>query len=250
MPMINRPGRRMNQIPPNPVRHPSNQAKALWMALSPEDRLLVGFLREKFKTNTADLSDWHRAGTLAVRVAPKGQSSYGKKAVYALRELIGCSPAYIYPCRTFARLYSDADVEKLEGKLSWSKVCRLMGIKDERIQKKLLTECIQKRWSIKQLERQIRSRCGRQRARGHGGRASRRPKNELELLVQLDQMLFKIGHWYDGMTRVPSSDPEAFDVDRLPGDLHKRLIATFKTLNEFHLFVQGMLAQLQSEKTS
>ena len=200
------------------------------------------------------LADWHVLGELAHSLSAKGQAGYGKRTIDFLGELLGRTPSVVLKARKFARLYSASKAAKLEGKLSWSAIGRLMWIDDESVRTALEAECQTKKLSLRALEREIRSRVGRQRDWGHGGRSSRRPESLSEVLIDLDQLLTRVLHWYHGLESATSSEVathsqnrpssrtstvESFGIDQLPPPLRRRIADTMGDLERLREAVQG-----------
>jgi len=233
----------------------SKPARDLADAISPQQKKTVRRLQEQLHASSpAALSVWHELGCLAHVLASDGMASLGRNRVLALAELLGCSPAYVYQARKFARLYSTSDVAEREGKISWSKLSRLVQITDETQRRRLEKECIAKQWTVKQLEREIRGRFGRQRHWGHGGRRSHRPQNLIEALGDLDRHLTGIVRWYQSLeNQGPEATPEStrrgsrsasrktFDIEGIPPVLRRRIGETVRDLEGLRHAVQGAL---------
>jgi hypothetical protein len=243
---------------------PSKRAAKLRDTLKTEQRLTIKWLRQEFASDVpASLAVWHKLGLLARDLAPKyspqdGQQrvqTYGKRRVQLLAKRIGLLPNRIYEARRFAAVYSDfdSDVAPLKD-LSWLHVVELLAVKDEKQRRKFQAECLKAKWTTGKLQLEIRTRVGRQRSRGQGGRPLRHPATELEALIQLDEMLTKLIHWYDSLPR-PSSDVRVssqkprkraaravFGVDQMSDELRRELVENLEPLRRFQGFVSGKAA--------
>jgi len=248
-------------ISPSTGKALSKPARDLADALSPQQKKTVRRLQEELHASSpAALSVWHELGRLAHVLASDGMASLGRNRVLALAELIGCSPAYVYQARKFARLYSTSDVAELEGKLSWSQLCRLVCIADEQQRRSLERACAAEKWTVRRLEREVRGRFGRQRRWGHGGRRSHRPQNLIEALGDLDRHLTGIVRWYRSLEhQVPEATPEstrrgsrsasrkAFDIEGIPPVLRRRIADAIDELEELRQAVQGAMEMVVGE---
>jgi hypothetical protein len=228
----------------------SNRATKLWATLNPKRTRTIEWLQQEFgKDEPPPLIVWHRLGRLAGKLAPKGSQSYGRQGVQALAELIGLPPNRIYQARKFAKSYSASDVADLKG-LTWLHIIDLLGVEDEEQRRKFQAECLKKKWTTGKLQREIRSRVGRQRSRGRGGRPSRRPQSLPEALADLDRLLSSIVHWYRGFERAAASEAAdaprrkrsrkvTFDIEQFPPDLRTRLPAAIRSLEDLLIHVEG-----------
>ncbi len=242
----------------------SKSATKLPDTLDAKQRQTIEWLRQAFASDDPpSLAAWHKLGLLAQELAPKSSpqdgpqrvETYGKRQVQLLAKLIGCRPTRVYQARMFAEIYpdSDADVAPLEG-LSWLHIGALLAVKDEKQRRKLQKECRNRKWSSGKLQREIRARVGRQRSRGQGGLPLRPPTTELEALIQLDELLTKLLHWYDSLQRrspdVPVGSPAsakaaaraAFGLDEMSPELRKELADNLERLRRFQGFVEGKAA--------
>ena len=130
----------------------SRKSRKLWTNLSPGQQKTVQKLRGALSSGSqVGLADWHVLGELAHSLSAKGQAGYGERTIDSLGELLGCTPSVVLKARKFARLYSASKAAKLEGKLSWSAIGRLMWIDDESVRTALEAECQTKKLSLRGL---------------------------------------------------------------------------------------------------
>jgi hypothetical protein len=159
--------------------------------------------------------------------------TYGKKTLDALAELAGCSSQVVGKARKFARLYPAASqAADLEASATWEQLQRIVAIDDVGIRGNLLNGCRSKNWSVRQLEREIRRRAGRQRPFGRGGRPRRRPESLREALTDFDQLATGIVRWYRALEPAAaeserpsprSASRRLFDLEQIPPALRRRI---------------------------
>jgi hypothetical protein len=234
----------------------SRKSKRLWTTLSARQQKTVQKLQTALSSGSQiRLADWHVLGELAHALSTGGQAAYGRRTVDTLAELLGCAPSVVLKARKFARFYSAPEAATLESKVSWSEMHRLIAIDDASTRMKLLGECSSNSWTLRQLEREIRSQVGRQRRFGHGGRSTRRPQSQRELLSDLDRLLTSILHWYHPLRAVASRDGathsqnrpsrtssgESFGIDQLSPPLRHRIADAMGYLEELRHAVQGAI---------
>jgi hypothetical protein len=172
----------------------SPASRQLWATLSPAQQSAVQSLRALGAG--APVSKWHRLGRIAQGLSLSRSETYGQKTLDALAELADCSSQVVGKARKFARFYSAPQAKKLQGQASWEQMQRIVAIGDVRIRRNLLNGCRSKNWSVRQLEREIRSQAGRLRPFGRGGRRSRRPESLQDALADFDQLATGIVRWY------------------------------------------------------
>jgi hypothetical protein len=230
----------------------SRKSKKLWTTLSSGQKKTVQKLRTALSSGVQiKLTDWHLLGVLAQSLSTGGQAAYGQQTLDGLGELVGCAPSVIAKARKFARLYSASNAVKLEGKLSWSVIERLLWIDDESIRSSLEADCLSKKMSLRKLEREIRSRVGRRRRFGHGGRSTHRPESLREALADFDRLVTSIVRWYRALeTEVPADSErtasraasrKTFDLDQIPPLLRHRISDAIHSLEEVRQAVQGAM---------
>ena len=184
------------------------------------------------------LSNWHRLGRIAQGLSLNRSETYGQKTLEALAELVGCSSQVVGKARKFARLYpAAAQAASLEATVTWEQLQRIVAIGDAGIRRNLLNGCSSKNWSVRQLEREIRRRAGRQRPFGRGGRPSRRPQSLQEALTDFDRLATGIVHWYRALEPEEPADSERssglFDLDQIPPQLRRRITDAVESSREF-----------------
>ena len=233
----------------------SKAAGKVWKSLSAAQRKTVLKLREAQSSGSPiELARWHQLGDLAQTLSANGRATYGHQTVDSLAELVGCSPSVISKARKFAQVCTASEALKLESKLSWSAIGRLIAIEDAATRKKLISDCVSHDWSLRELEREIRARVGRQRNFGHGGRSGRRPRTLNELLGDLDRLLVPVLHWYRNLEPAESakggrpdqatsrsSSSQSCSVEQLPLPLRRRVVETMRGLEELRHAVQGAM---------
>src|ERR1700733_1387848 len=193
----------------------SDESRQLWAALSPAQRSAIQSLRQALRAGTqVTLSKWHRLGQIARDVSLNRSETYGQKTLDALAELADCSSQVVGKARKFARLYTPSEAASLETTVTWEQLQRIVAIGDGRIRTTLLNGCRSKNWSVRQLEREIRRRAGRQRSFGRGGRPSRRPESLQEALADIDRLMTQIIRWYRALEPEVAADSSGRSASR------------------------------------
>ncbi len=230
----------------------SRKSKRLWATLSAGQKKTVQKLRTAMSSRLQiGLTDWRRLGELVQSLSANGQATYGQQTLDGLAELVGCAPSIVGKARKFARYYSASEAANLQGEVSWSVIQRLIAIDDELVRKTLLKDCVSHEWTLRELEREIRSRVGRQRDWGHGGRSTRRPENLQEALADFDRMVTGLVRWYRSMEPEMAADSErlrpqsasrkTFDLDQIPPLLRHRIGDAIERLQKVRESVQGAM---------
>jgi len=117
-------------------------------------------------------------------------------------------------------------------------VYKLLTIKSRKQRETFQRRAITNRWTLAELEVELRRRFGR---RGKGGRKPKAPASKDEALVQLDSMSLTWTRWYDALATDPSLDTPAKSGPRITvEDLPPPVQAQLKK-------IQRLLKQLRRE---